>query len=140
MKKREIYILPLKITTYTEYGSLKTCLRGMFAGSMLGELSALTCSVIQDQFEAYIIGVSLSEPHTRELGGEISVRMLVIVCMLVSVGLRARIRGKMFAWSSQMQNNCVKKSQGHAIFSPPRSDLLSAMYTHAHQLQVQHIV
>ena len=43
----------------------------------------------------YIIGASLSEPHTRELGGEIS------VCMLVSVGLRAQIRGKMFAWSCQ---------------------------------------
>ena len=48
------------------------------------------------------IGASLSEPHTRELGGEISVWLLA--CLLVSVGLRARIRGKMFAWSSQ--NNC----------------------------------
>ena len=32
------------------------------------------CSSI---FEDYIIGASLSEPHTRELGGEISVRMYV---------------------------------------------------------------
>ena len=53
-----------------------------------------------------VIGASLSEPHTRELGGEISVCVLacLLACMFVSVGLRARIRGKMFAWSSQ--NNC----------------------------------
>ena len=30
-------------------------------------------------YETKIIGASLSEPHTRELGGEISVRMLA--CM-----------------------------------------------------------
>ena len=53
-----------------------------------------------------IIGASLSEPHTRELGAEISVILLscLLACLLVSVGLRARIRGKMFAWSCQ--NNC----------------------------------
>ena len=49
-----------------------------------------------------LFGASLSESHTRELGEEFSVCMFV--CMFVSVGLRARIRGKMFAWSCQ--NNC----------------------------------
>ena len=43
-----------------------------------------------------LIGASLSEPHTRELGGEISV--ILYACLYISVGLRARIRGKMFAW------------------------------------------
>ena len=31
----------------------------------------------------WLVGASLSEPHTRELGGEISVRMYV--CMLASL-------------------------------------------------------
>ena len=61
---------------------------------------------------SYIIGASLSEPHTilaREFGAEISIVCCLLACLLVSVGFRARIRGKMFAWSSQ--NNCSKKSQ-----------------------------
>ena len=40
------------------------------------------------------IGASLSEPHTRELGGEISVRICLLACLFVSVGLRARIVGQ----------------------------------------------
>ena len=40
------------------------------------------CTVIRD---ASIIGASLSEPHTRELGGEISVcvRACLLACLLV---------------------------------------------------------
>ena len=47
-----------------------------------------------------LIGASLSEPHTRELGGEISVCVracllaCLLACMFVSVGLRARIAGQ----------------------------------------------
>ena len=44
----------------------------------------------------FLIGVSLSEPHTREFGAEISVRMLV------SVGLRVQIAG---------QNVCVSMAE-----------------------------
>ena len=55
------------------------------------------------------IGASLSEPHTRELGGEISVRLLA--CMYPSDFAR-ELQVKMFACSLwPWQNTQVNKSQ-----------------------------
>ena len=86
-----------------------------------------------------VIGVSLSEPHTRESGAEISVRMYV--CLLVPVGLRAGIAGQNVRVS--MAEQLLTPSQqvtgsipGNDMLFIPQ-DLSSAMYTHARQLPVQ---
>ena len=54
----------------------------------------------------YIIGASLSEPHTRGFGGEISVCMLVClrVCLYLSDFMR-ELQVKMFTCSWQIQVN-----------------------------------
>ena len=83
------------------------------------------------------IGASLSEPHTRELGGEISVclypsdfaRELEVKCSRGQVRITA---------DSKSRSRRFDTGKWHAFFFFQDQDLLSAMYTHAHQLPVQY--
>ena len=88
----------------------------------------------------FFIGASLSKPHTRELGGEISV--ILYVCLLACLYPSDFARELEAKCSRGMSEQLLTPSQ-QVTGSILGNDMLffsfctSAMYTHAHQLPVQ---